>query len=266
MQQGFEVNSIQRDYLYAIRLHETSQILSIISEEKTEKGQLVILEIGAGAGWQSKEIAEHGYIVEAIDIEDSNYSKERIWPVKNYDGRNLPFPDRYFDVVFSSSVLEHISHLEEFQKEMLRVLKPSGCAVHVVPGSNWRFWTSITHYPFIIKTLILLLGEKKEGKEKTAFSHTQLNRAPIITILKSILIPPRHGEIGNSFSELYRFSKSNWKEMFEKNGWKIERVVPNNLFYTGYMLFCSFLSLYFRHRISFFTGSVCHVFVLKKKL
>ena len=98
-----------------------------------------VLEIGAGAGWQSKLLAEYGLGVEAIDVEDSRYESQRIWPVLIYDGENIPFPDSHFDVVFSSNVLEHIKQVDQFLDEIKRVLKPDGIAVHIVPSTSWRF-------------------------------------------------------------------------------------------------------------------------------
>jgi SAM-dependent methyltransferase len=254
------MKSAQRDYLETIRQDEINCILSILAgEQSASKEKLVVLEIGAGAGWQAKKIAEHGYLVEAIDIEGSGYSEDRVWPVKKYDGRRIPFSNGYFDVVFSSNVLEHIAHIEEFQKEILRVLKTSGIAVHVVPGSGWRFWTSIAHYPFIIKSLLFHVKKDMGG----GIQAQQAERASIAMLLKNVLFPHRHGEIGNSFSELYRFSIYSWKKMFIKNGWKIERIIPNNLFYTGYMIFGSRLPLNLRRQMSRFLGNACYIFILK---
>lgn len=85
-----------------------------------------ILEIGAGAGWQAGELQKLGYEVSAIDIEESNLINERIYPVINYDGHIIPFEDNYFDIIFSSNVLEHVPHILQFQSEIHRVLKPGG--------------------------------------------------------------------------------------------------------------------------------------------
>jgi SAM-dependent methyltransferase len=63
-----------------------------------------VLEIGAGAGWQSRALAERGFHVEAVDIAGSEYAAERVFPVAHYDGHRLPFPDGRFGVVFSSNV------------------------------------------------------------------------------------------------------------------------------------------------------------------
>lgn len=55
------------------------------------------------------------------------------------DVRNLPFADGYFDIVFSSHVLEHFSRLEclDVLDEWVRVLKPEGELRLILPNINW---------------------------------------------------------------------------------------------------------------------------------
>lgn len=48
----------------------------------------------------------------------------------------LPFDDQTFDVVVSTSVLEHAQNKEECFREIRRVLKPGGIAMHLFP-SKW---------------------------------------------------------------------------------------------------------------------------------
>src|SRR5262245_53622059 len=85
-----------------------------------------VLELGAGTGWQARELSRRGYAVEAVDIPDGHYTRARIWPVRDYDGRRLPFEDGSFDLVFSSNVLEHVEGLPEHLAEQRRVLKEGG--------------------------------------------------------------------------------------------------------------------------------------------
>jgi SAM-dependent methyltransferase len=87
------------------------------------------------------------------DIE--GLSPER-FHVETQDGRNLTYPDNYFDKVYSISVIEHIpDHGDsECMREIGRVLKPGGRAMLTVPfgsvsqdqyrsGSSF-YWSSVS--------------------------------------------------------------------------------------------------------------------------
>lgn len=41
-----------------------------------------------------------------------------------YDGKSIPFPDNYFDAVFTTEVLEHVFNPDEILPEIFRVMKP----------------------------------------------------------------------------------------------------------------------------------------------
>jgi len=244
-------------------------VLSVLQAEKPN-GKM-ILEIGAGTGWQARTLAAHGYMVQALDTASSNYAASRIWPIVEYDGHHIPFPDGYFDIIFSSNVLEHIPHLYEFQTELKRVLKPDGVAIHVVPSGWWRFWTNVTHYPFMLKTLvtmILFAGEHAPRHQneyrtyRTISSHVSSHIKNNLTI--KAIFPCRHGEIGNAVSEIYLFSGPRWRGIFESTGWQIKRHFANNLFYTGNAIFGSVIPIQLRKCLSYILGSVCHIFVLTK--
>jgi SAM-dependent methyltransferase len=153
-----------------------------------------------------------------------------VWPVTDYDGRQIPFEDGTFDVVFSSNVLEHVPHVVEFQKEIHRVLKPDGVVVHVLPSSSWRVWTSMTH------------------------------------LMKYWTLDRVHGEhAGNSFSEVYYFSRRWWTRIFRETGWRIVSRGSNELFYTGNSVVASRLSMDTRRKLARVLGASCNVFVLRKK-
>ncbi len=188
-----------------------------------------VLEIGAGTGWQARALQAQGLEVDAIDLGSSNYRDHRIFPVVDYDGHRIPFGDATFDVIFSSNVLEHIPHLEAFQTEIHRVLKPDGIAVHIVPSSAWRFWTNITH------------------------------------ILKSWKIPGIHGEhAANALTEILLFRKDWWRQLFEKTGWQVVKVESCPVFYTGRSLMGRRIGMRARHRLSQVLGGSSSLFVLRE--
>ena len=230
-----------------------------------------ILEIGAGAGWQASLLSQKGFAVEAIDIEQSNYSEQRIWPVRDYDGVHIPFADNSFDFVFSSNVLEHILHVEQFQAEIKRVLKPKGIAVHVLPSVNWRFWTNISFYLFRVQqlALILLRFAQKNKPQNNRTSQKNLlslysEHGFIKTVIKAV-IPGGHGATGNCVSQVYLFSRFCWMRIFRRTGWSVRNCYPNRLFYTGHLLCGSLMSIRTRRIMSYLLGSSCLIYILTKK-
>lgn len=211
------------EHLEAIRLYEAEFVLTLLGESESRR----LLEIGGGTGWQAKFLSQRGFDVESIDVA---LNEGQVWPVKVYDGCHIPFEDEYFDLVFSSNVLEHIPHVLDFQTEIQRVLKNDGVAIHILPSSSWRFWSNFTE------------------------------------IIKRWRLPLRHGEHAhNAFSEILYFKENWWVSLFIKTGWKVIRKSKNGLFYTGSSLFDKRLTLPIRVKLSRLLGSSCHVFLLKKE-
>lgn len=229
-----------------------------------------VLEIGAGTGLQARQFSEAGFEVDAIDLRESSYREARVWPVVDYDGRHIPFDDKTFDVVFSSSVLEHIPHLNEMQQEIRRVLKDDGIAVHVVPGSSWVVMSALTHYPYIVKLAFGALRRKLSGASRNpdeagaAVPRERYKRFRGKERFMRVLMPPRHGERGIWLHELYYFSKRVWIDGFLRSGWTVRKHLPNGLCYSGNLIFGSMLDIEKRKRLSRILSSVCHVFVLTK--
>jgi SAM-dependent methyltransferase len=68
-----------------------------------------------------------------VDIESSGHDHKNSKVDFFYDGKQLPFPDEYFDAVVCFEVFEHIFNLEEVLAEIRRVLKPNGQLLLSVP-------------------------------------------------------------------------------------------------------------------------------------
>lgn len=73
--------------------------------------------------------------------------------LRRMDARELNFPDKEFDIVYSSSVFEHIDGVDKAASEIARVLKPSGKAwlnIHLFPsvsGGHILSWRDPSHPP-----------------------------------------------------------------------------------------------------------------------
>ncbi len=235
-----------------------------------------LLEIGAGTGAQAKVLAARGFQVNAIEIANSIYQPEQVFPVSIYDGKNIPFPDASFDIVFSSHVLMHIAQADAFQKEILRVLKPGGQVVHILPTTSWRFWTCLVHYPARYlahgartwKMLTRDAGAAVAASASATTTSAKANEDALwLRVVRKLLFPftppGRIGERGNALSEHYFFSERAWNQLFRRNGQVVMACVPNRLFYTGHMSFGSRIQLHVRSLMSYLLGSAGKVYVLR---
>lgn len=263
-------------HLRKLREHEAR----IALRDLPESGR--VLEIGAGSGWQARMFSDLGYEADAIDVPQSHYLDETVFPVKTYDGRRIPFVDTTFDIVFSSNVLEHIPHVKEFQAEIRRVLAPGGFAIHLMPSSTWCFWNNLTYYWVMPGKLLSRLRARPAGRppaEDLRFQtgvgdDAQLQNIDPVgfkefarilrTHLRALrkIFPQRHGEIGNALTEMYWFSPFRWKRLFESESFLVRTCRPNRLFYTGHQAFGDRLSIRWRGRLSRLLGSSCYIYVV----
>lgn len=90
-----------------------------------------LLDVGAGEGSLLQCLGRSNFADELYGVEisqsgiDSIISKKilNLVEVKKFDGYSIPYPDKFFDLVVSSHVLEHVEHERLFLKELNRVAK-----------------------------------------------------------------------------------------------------------------------------------------------
>jgi ubiquinone/menaquinone biosynthesis C-methylase UbiE len=223
-----------------------------------------ILEIGGGTGYQARQLAADGYDVASIDVMDSVYLDKQDFPVQVYDGRNFPFPDASFDIVFSSNVLEHVKDLAQMHAETARVLKPGGYCVHVMPTGVWRFWTNVANYIELIQRLVLLaLRLIPRTIHRGALSNARYALGEMIATIKQYAKVPRHGETGNAISEIFTFSTGHWARHFKGQGFVVEECGSIGLFYTGHLIFGAWLPIAMRNKVAGLLGSACYLYKVR---
>jgi len=124
-----------------------------------------VLEIGSGFGLfvaatRIKYGMESYGLEPAASAFDSSYRTSRailrengLDPeiIVNARGEVIPFPDDHFDVLFSSTALEHTENPERVLDESLRVLKPGGCLHFVFPnyGSFFEGHYALPWIPYL---------------------------------------------------------------------------------------------------------------------
>ncbi|WP_394823989.1 methyltransferase domain-containing protein [Pendulispora albinea] len=109
-----------------------------------------VLDAGAGTGLNSLPLSLRGADVTLLDIAPraleiaSTYYAELGLTARCVPGSifEMPFPDRSFDIVWNTGVIEHFEPVDRRRAlhEMLRVMKPSGVLLTVNPNANARIY------------------------------------------------------------------------------------------------------------------------------
>jgi SAM-dependent methyltransferase len=108
-----------------------------------------VLEVGAGTGRDSLELAARGAEVWTLDYSDESLALiraaagERVQIVCG-DALALPFRNEAFDIVFHQGLLEHFRRPLDLLAENHRVLRRGGCLLVDVP-QRWHYYTAMKH-------------------------------------------------------------------------------------------------------------------------
>ena len=252
-------------FLSTVRAWELDEVSRRFPSPRSPRGNRTLLELGAGTGQQARMLQSRGYDVTAIDLPSSHYYRERVFPVTDYDGVAVPFADRSFDVVFSSNVLEHVVQLDRVLGELRRVMADDGIAVHVLPSPACRLWSIPAHYVWMARRIAAAMPKERAKHGGTGALQVQPKVPASAREWLSTLFPQRHGERGSALTEPYYYSRRWWRAAFERNGFLVEQVQGNRLFYTMANSLAHQLPMGARSRLSGLLGSACNIFVLRKE-
>ena len=94
---------------------------------KMQKG-MKLLEPGCGRGEHLRVYRDLGMEVYGMDVspEAPKLASDLDIRVCNLNLEKLPYPDNYFDVVYSKSFLEHLQNPADYLKSLARVLTKNG--------------------------------------------------------------------------------------------------------------------------------------------
>lgn len=102
-----------------------------------------ILDVGCGLGLYVRAFSVYSDEVYGVDVDPARVAEaSAAFPnIRQGVAEALPYPDDYFDLVFSNEVLEHVADDAAAVRESWRVLKPGGRLVAFVPNRWYPFET-----------------------------------------------------------------------------------------------------------------------------
>jgi len=177
-----------------------------ISLFKDEKGS-VLLGCGCAGGALTLKIAK---IVEAktvigVDLDKTALAKAKARGIKTIESdlnRRLPLESNSCDVIHADQVIEHLSNIDGFVKEIYRILKPGGFGVFST--ENLSSWHNL---------FALVLG-------KQAFSQHISSKF----FLGNPFSPHYKEKLNISFPHIHIFTIQGLKDLFETYGFVIDKI------------------------------------------
>ena len=114
--------------------------------------ELTILDVGCGTGQYTQALTKLGKVVgvdvspEAIRLNSMN-SNPNSFLIRGC-AEKLPFPEERFDLVWATSIIEHLREDRAALQEIVRVLKPGGKVVISVPAHHflWGHNDELAHH------------------------------------------------------------------------------------------------------------------------
>lgn len=115
--------------------------IDYITENFDNPKEIKVLDFGCGDGQIVKKMRGKGFQFYGVenyydgDKEYLKYYKAENEFIKRYTPpqEKIPFPDNYFDFIYSNQVFEHVVELDFVLKELYRILKKNGVMVHNFP-------------------------------------------------------------------------------------------------------------------------------------
>lgn len=115
------------------------------------------LDAGCGRGYVAKRLAAAGHTVTGIDIvSPKNNSTSDGYTFVKASLDSIPFPDRHFDTVVCTHVLEHVPDMDKVVQELLRTAKKQ--LVIVLPRQREYRYVADLHIRFFPYEYNLLMA------------------------------------------------------------------------------------------------------------
>jgi ubiquinone/menaquinone biosynthesis C-methylase UbiE len=158
---NFPSNGVFPTIINTIRMVFDLQLLTIVKDVKREfpKFHGDILDIGCGDSpyrvfLKLDQVKYFG--IDIVDQDKFDYHNERIVP---FDGKKIPFDDKYFDVIICTEVLEHVENFHELIGEMHRVMKIGANGFITVPWSARFHYIPYDYFRYTPSSLKLMFKE-----------------------------------------------------------------------------------------------------------
>ena len=169
------------DYRYKTESHILFELDKIDFKEKK------VLEIGIGQASDSEQIIKRGGKWNGLDLTEASIERAKMRfkikklkfeEIKLGSCTKIPWPDNYFDLIYSHGVLHHVPEIKLAQEEISRVLKSEGKLIIMLYNKiSLNYYLSISVIRRLGLLFIFLLNHLKlyTPSENTVFHKHLMN-------------------------------------------------------------------------------------------
>jgi ubiquinone/menaquinone biosynthesis C-methylase UbiE len=160
-------------------------LLSVVEQIAEKNPSITILDYGCGRGQIIKLARSKNLDMYGVDVFHNrssiiqDLSEEKLFGniIREIKDDHLPFTDKFFDLIISNQVFEHVPDLDKVFHEIHRVLKPTGTMFALFPskeifreghtGIPFLHWFSKnkTRYTYTLAMRNFGFGRSKKSKE-----------------------------------------------------------------------------------------------------
>jgi ubiquinone/menaquinone biosynthesis C-methylase UbiE len=188
-------NKSEKDY-FSFEKHQAEMVISPLKRKRIRFKGAKVLDIGSGRGGYSYALDKNGANVVSLDLDFKKQSSNNKKFV-NADATKLPFKAGSFDLVFCSSVIEHLKNPKDMILEIKRVLKKNGVCYLSFPP----FWSPVGAHQF---KPFHYFGEKAAIKLARKFYKVR-----------------SYASYDDEYGQLYIMTISKAKKLIRKSGLKV---------------------------------------------
>jgi len=179
-------------FTHRSRINQLSKLINNFSARHKGPARAQALDAGCGYGIYSLLLAEAGYDVFGIDINEEEIRKASNWASERGvqdritfqigDVQNIRHGDSTFDLIVCSEVLEHLEDPINGARELWRTLKDNGTAIISMPNVACLY--GLLQWSYRSSGLRSLLG--KPPLTQHQIQHSRFWFGNILTILKTV--------------------------------------------------------------------------------
>jgi SAM-dependent methyltransferase len=190
------------------------------------------LELGAGDGYQTTLLKRYVADLTCTDLDTSHIQdREEGVTYRVCDAQSVErcFAEATFDLVFSSSVMEHVQDSIAAWRGINAVLNPDGLVICLMPTPFWRIACSAGFYLLLptqlIRGIVARISPRGRGSAEVDAPVGITKRPPRLRgWLGRLFIPGPHGVDRSSLAELVSFGRSRWRHEMMVAGFDVVRI------------------------------------------